>query len=226
MNTQGMTYIRSKMINGCGPYYYEVRSVRHGKTVKQEFVRYLGKNPGVITTNQPTNQVFTPTEERERPKGYLEVEGAGEREETRGWSRLRTERARKISETVGCNRLQADALAKHVYRLGMNPDTYPWDEVQGADLSYEERLDKISSRSDMEFRTTKELETAEWDYRLEPYMDKLSVEREDWRDLSHKQQVKIAKAEYIRDEREGTVLPNQTASVGLGHRAWHEEMEY
>lgn len=38
-----MSFVRSKMINGCGPYYYEVRSVREGKTVRQEHIRYIGK---------------------------------------------------------------------------------------------------------------------------------------------------------------------------------------
>lgn len=37
-----MTYIRKKMINGSGPYFYEVRSVRDGKQVRQEFVKYWG----------------------------------------------------------------------------------------------------------------------------------------------------------------------------------------
>ena len=42
-----MTYIRSKMIYGCGPYYYEVESVREGKRVRQIFIRYIGKQPEV-----------------------------------------------------------------------------------------------------------------------------------------------------------------------------------
>ena len=37
-----MTYIRSKMINGHGPYYYEVESVREGDKVHQKYVKYLG----------------------------------------------------------------------------------------------------------------------------------------------------------------------------------------
>lgn len=40
-----MSYIRSKMVHGCGPYYYEVRSIRQGKTVRQECIRYIGKFP-------------------------------------------------------------------------------------------------------------------------------------------------------------------------------------
>lgn len=38
-----MSYIRSKMVYGCGPYYYEVKSVREGDAVHQIHIRYLGK---------------------------------------------------------------------------------------------------------------------------------------------------------------------------------------
>jgi hypothetical protein len=34
------------MINGSGPYYYEVKSVREGKTVRQVHIRYIGTSPG------------------------------------------------------------------------------------------------------------------------------------------------------------------------------------
>jgi len=46
-----MSYVRSKMINGYGPYYYEVRSVREGDKVRQIHIRYLGRNPGGNQTN-------------------------------------------------------------------------------------------------------------------------------------------------------------------------------
>lgn len=40
-----MSYVRSKMINGYGPYYYRVKSVREGDHVRQVHIAYLGKNP-------------------------------------------------------------------------------------------------------------------------------------------------------------------------------------
>ena len=40
-----MSYIRSKMVYGCGPYYYEVKSVRESNAVHQIYVRYIGKTP-------------------------------------------------------------------------------------------------------------------------------------------------------------------------------------
>jgi hypothetical protein len=40
-----MSYVRSKMINGHGPYYYRVKSVREGDHVRQVHIAYLGKNP-------------------------------------------------------------------------------------------------------------------------------------------------------------------------------------
>lgn len=42
-----MSYIRTKMINGNGPYYYEVRSERDGDTVRQIHVQYLGTSAPV-----------------------------------------------------------------------------------------------------------------------------------------------------------------------------------
>lgn len=40
-----MAYVRSKMINGYGPYYYKVESVREGDKVEQRYIAYLGKTP-------------------------------------------------------------------------------------------------------------------------------------------------------------------------------------
>lgn len=42
-----MSYVRAKMINGHGPYYYEVRSEREGKNVRQVYIRYLGTSAPV-----------------------------------------------------------------------------------------------------------------------------------------------------------------------------------
>jgi len=44
-----MSYVRSKMINGYGPYYYEVKSVREGSTVRQVHIRYIGTSRGGVT---------------------------------------------------------------------------------------------------------------------------------------------------------------------------------
>ena len=52
-----MSYVRSKMINGCGPYYYEVKSVREGKTVRQVHIRYIGTSPGGATQGLPESVV-------------------------------------------------------------------------------------------------------------------------------------------------------------------------
>jgi hypothetical protein len=43
-----MTFIRTKMVNGSGPYYYEVRSEREGSKVRQVHVQYLGSSPPVM----------------------------------------------------------------------------------------------------------------------------------------------------------------------------------
>lgn len=57
-----MSYVRSKMINGYGPYYYEVESVRDGDKVEQRYIAYLGKNrpsetPKSTNPSQPDNIV-------------------------------------------------------------------------------------------------------------------------------------------------------------------------
>ncbi len=39
------------MIYGCGPYYYEVKSVREGKTVRQVHIRYIGTSRGGVASS-------------------------------------------------------------------------------------------------------------------------------------------------------------------------------
>lgn len=200
-----VTYIRSKMINGYGPYYYEVRSVREGKKVRQIFVRYVGKSPEGSGALGPAS-VVPNTETAPKPKPYLEIEGAGERIEPTGWSALRRERARKIARTTGCNMMQADALAKAVYRSGRDPDTYPYDELQGKDLSYEDKLDRISSRNAYENLSDRQIEAELEERTLEPYMERLQ-ERDDYHDLSEKERVRAARTLYREDLEAGRVDP-------------------
>lgn len=153
-----MTYVRSKMIYGCGPYYYEVRSVREGDTVRQEHVRYIGKvHPGEGREILEKSVVPKPEEPR---RGYLEVgEGeAAERKIPKTWDRLRRERARSIAESTGSSYFQADALAKTAWRMGLDPSKVDWEQLQGRDLSYDEKVEKLGQMSGMSIRTEKERE--------------------------------------------------------------------
>lgn len=65
-----MSYIRTKMINGNGPYYYEVRSERDGDTVRQIHVQYLGTSAPVrgaggewVATSEIGAEPVVPNEE-------------------------------------------------------------------------------------------------------------------------------------------------------------------
>jgi hypothetical protein len=153
-----MTYIRSKMINGYGPYFYEVRSVREGKKVRQEFVRYLGISS---YTKSRARRVVPKSPE---PKGYLEVEGGEERKELKKWDQIRRERARNIAMSTGSSMFQADALARTAWRMGLDPEKVDWDQLQGKDLSYEDKLDKLEDMTGMSITTDadREMEYANW----------------------------------------------------------------
>lgn len=144
-----MTYIRSKMIYGCGPYYYEVKSVREGKRVRQIFIRYIGKNPPAAP---------------EEKKAYLEIEGAEDRRKPKNWDSHRYNQARMIAKATGCNYFQADALRKTAWRMGLDPDRFDWDQLQGKDLSYEDKMDKMEDLSGVSATTDedREMEYANW----------------------------------------------------------------
>jgi hypothetical protein len=145
-----MTYIRSRLINGYGPYDYEVKSVRKGKKVEQVFVQYLGR----------TSERNVVAKSREPKKGYLEF-GEGEtteRKMPKTWDRLRRERAQSISRATGASPFQADALAKTAWRMGLDPGRVDWDRLQGRDLSYDEKIEMLGEMSGMSIKTEKETE--------------------------------------------------------------------
>jgi hypothetical protein len=157
-----MSYVRSKMINGCGPYYYEVRSVREGKTVRQEYIRYIGTSPD--TGGRSSSESVVPKSE-EPKKGYLDVgEDDSDRKAPKTWDRQRRERAQSISRATGSSPFQADALAKTAWRMGLDPERVDWDQLQGKDLSYEDKLDKLEDMTGMSITTEadREMEYANW----------------------------------------------------------------
>lgn len=135
-----MSFVRSKMINGYGPYYYEVESKREGDTVRQHHIRYIGKSPGGVSESQASSVV--PKEEPK--KAYLEVEGSPERKEQKTWDRQRYNRAKMIAEATDSTMFQGDGLAKQAWRMGRDPSTVDWDAIQGKDLSYEEKQRKLA----------------------------------------------------------------------------------
>ena len=146
-----MSYIRSRYINGYGPYDYEVRSVREGKKVRQVFVRYLGASKGVVAKSEQPRRDYLDVGEPEH----------GERKIPKTWDRLRRERARNIAESTGSSYFQADALAKAAWRMGLDPERVDWDQLQGRDLSYDEKVEKLGEMSGQSTKTEKEMELEE-----------------------------------------------------------------
>jgi hypothetical protein len=142
-----MSYIRSKMINGYGPYYYEVMSVREGDTVRQVHIRYIGKEaPGSIG--------------QQAGVGYIQFEKGtvSERKESKEWSKARHRRAQMIAEATGSSYFQADALAKTAIRMDLDPDRVDWDQLQGTDLSHQERVQKLEEMSGISAKTAEDYE--------------------------------------------------------------------
>lgn len=59
------------------------------------------------------------------------------------WTTERRRRANYVAETTGCNAIQADSLIRRAHLKGWDYDTVDWDQLQGKDLQYDERLGKL-----------------------------------------------------------------------------------
>jgi len=227
-----LAYVRSKMINGYGPYYYEVEGHWNGKNSSQKVIRYLGRNPEAARSvkgdgsraplappganpgsGQPSSMTHETVETRDqinesaqRSKDVLarneaersiietsdapkakkeEVEerrvkkAAGElkaerkkaqrsldefhQEEVEAssrsrerWTPQRKKEAKAISESTGCSIIQADSMNQRAKRAGKAYDEVPWDEIQGKDLTYSERVEKLDNQLGTRTRTKTE----------------------------------------------------------------------
>jgi hypothetical protein len=135
-----LTYYRAKYINGHGPYWYEVRSVREGDNVEQQHVRYIGKNKPTDASGQgqrELNQYNAPDRAST---------SSNSRHVSRKWSAERKRRAQIVAEQVGCSEVEADALIKRADAKGYEYDEVDWDRLQGKDLTYSERVEKLEDR--------------------------------------------------------------------------------
>lgn len=63
--------------------------------------------------------------------------------QSRKWSRERRRRANDVAKTVGCDAIQADALIRRARGNGYDYDTVDWDQLQGHDLQFDERVGKL-----------------------------------------------------------------------------------
>lgn len=59
------------------------------------------------------------------------------------WSAERRRRANYVAETTGCNAIQGDALIRRARGIGWDYDVVDWDQIQGKDLQYDERVGKL-----------------------------------------------------------------------------------
>ena len=89
---------------------------------------------------------------------YLQFEPGTvqDRKAPTSWSRVRRERAVMISRATGANTMQADALAKAAIRMDVDPDTFDWDQLQGDDLSHEDRITKMEDMAGSTTMTERE----------------------------------------------------------------------
>lgn len=62
------------------------------------------------------------------------------------WTATRRKRARYVARTTGATVMQADHLITRAQSKGWDYDTVNWDELQGKDLSYDERVRKLQSQ--------------------------------------------------------------------------------
>jgi hypothetical protein len=228
-----MSFVRSKVINGCGPYYYKVENRWvPGKGSRQRVIRYLGRNPGGLSTktvgdhanvapntshqgaNQDADQPSTLAHEtieardeinesakdareilakneaqrtiiddtdapesrkelvkRERTKKaadqlraekvqaqrslddfHKEVLEASKRSREK-WSAQRKKEAKATADRVGCSTIQADALNQRAKRAGRQYDEVDFDQLQGKDLQYSERVAKLDQQLGVSTRT-------------------------------------------------------------------------
>jgi hypothetical protein len=225
-----MAYVRSKVINGYGPYFYLVEGHWNGKNSSQKVIRYLGRNPGaprsapgdgsgkstssapgadrgsdkpsmmshetvqardrindsaqrskdILARNEAERSIIESIDapeskkdkveqrrvrkaadelkdEREKAQRSLddfhqeEVEASSRSKEK--WNARRKKEARSISETAGCSIIQADAMNQRTKRAGRSYDEVSWDDVQGKDLTYSERVEKLDARLGTRTRT-------------------------------------------------------------------------
>lgn len=136
-----MSYYRYKYINGYGPYWYEVKSVRHGDTVEQVHIRYIGKNrPTKVKAGQST---VKSDYERKRGDEAVDVKG---RNKTKKWSAERKRRAELVAKEADCSVVEADGLIQRAKSKGYDYDEVDWDELQGKDLEYSERVEKLEKQ--------------------------------------------------------------------------------
>jgi hypothetical protein len=69
------------------------------------------------------------------------------------WSSQRKKEARATADRIGCSTIQADALNQRAKRAGRDYDQVDFDQLQGKDLTYSERVSKLDQQLGVSTRT-------------------------------------------------------------------------
>jgi hypothetical protein len=172
------------MINGCGPYYYRVKSVRQGKKVRQVYLAYLGrsyeKGPenAPVTVLERESEPVKPSEAKRGQFSRLEVEGAKEAKQKKTWDRHRYETNRMISRRANVTMLEADALRKQAWRSDVDPATFDWDTIQGQDMDIQAKQAILSKQFGLQRK-----EDEDYEDQAAYYLEE-QEERRRWREES------------------------------------------
>ncbi len=72
------------------------------------------------------------------------------------WSAERRKRAETVAGTVGCTMFEADAMIARAKRAGLDHDLVDWDAIQGKDLEFSERVERLERQLGRETMTKSE----------------------------------------------------------------------
>jgi hypothetical protein len=99
------------------------------------------------------------------------------------WDPERKRRAEVVSRSVGCSMFEADALIQRAKRAGCDYDLVDWDAIQGSDLEFSERVEKLDRDLRRETMTK-----SEEDCHVDWQMDKAQNE---WNDFQAEQERRL-----------------------------------
>lgn len=99
------------------------------------------------------------------------------------WTPERKRRAETVAKAVGCSMFEADALIQRAQRAGVDYDLVDWDAIQGSDLRFSERVEKMDRHLHTE-TTTKAEEENRIDWQI-------SRAEEEWQEFVTEQEQRL-----------------------------------
>ena len=129
------------------------------------------------------------------------------------WDPERKRRAEYVAKTVGCNLFEADALIQRAKRAGIDYDLVDWDAVQGYELEFSEKVEKLD-RAIHKGTMTKGEEDHYIDWQLEKAQDQ-------WEEYVREQE------ERLRESGEEPIdWAEEERDYGLQFNSDQEERDY